>query len=85
MVAPDDRLDVWEIACAELNFAATEHFAVKEIEFSWRARLPMFGPLRSTCSTSWRLVGAVGGELLSLAWGGLAYWTKLLMITDAAC
>jgi hypothetical protein len=61
---------VWEIACAEFSFA-TEHFAVKEIEFSWRA-FPMFGPLRSTCSTSWRVVGAVGGGLLSLAWCGLA-------------
>lgn len=32
-----------------------------------------------------RGVGAVSGVLLSLAWGGVAFWTTLLMITDATC
>lgn len=32
-----------------------------------------------------RGLGAVGGMLLSLAWGAVAFWMTLLTITDAAC
>ena len=32
-----------------------------------------------------RGIGTASGVLLSLAWGGVAFWTTLLMITDATC
>ena len=32
-----------------------------------------------------RGVGAISGMLLSLAWGGVAFWTTLLTILDATC
>lgn len=32
-----------------------------------------------------RGLGAIGGVLLSLAWGGVAFWLTLLTITDAVC
>lgn len=32
-----------------------------------------------------RSLGAIGGMLVSLIWGGVAFWLTLLSITDAAC